>query len=327
MDKSQAWADYWKSGSLTSFGDRFARGYEGEIRSFWTRVFSEAPEGAVIVDFGAGNGALEEIAHGVSEEQGKALVVHAFDLAPQLPARFDTPASDNRWRLEWHAGARNEDTGLPDESVDRVVGNYAVEYGDDQASVNETARILKPGGKAVFLVHYVDSNIITGARVELDVLDEVLAKDGFLSKVREYINEFGNIRHAKQFEKFRKSGRGEPLRHEMNDAHEAAVKHCTTENAVKLMTDVSQWMGQLLQPPGLFEEKPELLRRWKEVKRFLEANRERLRDMQEAAVDDARKQRYLDAFSAVGMRGTASIFTVKDSDAPVAWHLELTKSD
>lgn len=326
MDKSQAWADFWKSGSLTSFGDRFSKGYEGELRDYWSDVFRNAPEGAIIVDFGAGNGALEEIAHSVCKAESKPLTLHAFDLAPQLPARFDTPSSAEGWQLEWHSGSRNEDTGLPDESVDRVIGNYAFEYGDDEASVAEVARILKPGGRAIFLMHHADSRIITGARVELVVLDEILAKGGFLAKVREYISEFGNIRHAKQFEKFRKSGKGEPLRREMNEKHQAAVKHCTTENAVKLMGDVSQWMGQLLQPPGLFEEKQELIRRWKEVKQFLEANRERLRDMQAAAVDVDRKQRYLDAFNAAGIEGTADVFNVTDSDAPVAWRFKMTKT-
>lgn len=326
MDKSQAWADFWRSGSLTSFGDKFAKGYEGELREHWLGVFRELPANAVVVDFGAGNGALEEIAHAFSRAEKNPLVMHAFDLAPSLPARFESRDDADGWKLHWHAGARNEETGLDAESVDLVIGNYAFEYGDDEASVAETMRILKPGGKACFLMHHADSNIITGAQVEMAVLDKVLGKGGFLSAVRDYINEFGNIRHPKQFEKFRKSGKGEPFRHRMNEAHQVAVKECTTENAVKLMTDISQWMSQLLQPPGFFEEKRELLHRWREVKQFLEANLERLRDMQAAGVDAVRRDAYIEAFERHGGKAEAVLFHVQEEEIPIGWMFTIRKA-
>lgn len=326
MDKSQAWAEFWRTGSLTSFGDRFSKGYEGEIREYWMKVFREVPQRGVIVDFGAGNGALEEIAHDYARTSKHALTMHAFDLAPELPSKFDTPADEGtHWQLQWHAGSRNEDTGLDARSVDLVVGSYAFEYGDDEKSVAETVRILKPGGRAVFLMHHADSKIITGSQVELAVLDEVLAKDGFLNNVRIYLAEFGNIRHAKQFEKFRKSGKGEPLRQKMNEAHQRAVQHCSTENSVKLMTDTSKWMGELAQPPGLFAEKQELLRRWKEVRQYLEANRARLRDMQLARVDDARRQELVERFVAAGATVEAELFHVSDSEAPIGWMFRVLK--
>lgn len=327
MDKSRAWADFWKGGSLTSFGDRFAKGYEGEIRQLWLDTFMAAPADAVIVDFGAGNGALEEIAFEASGQREAPLTMHAFDLAPELPARFETPEKASGWQLEWHPGSRNEDTGLADNSVDLVIGNYAFEYGDDAATVSETARILKPGGRAAFLMHHADSNIIKGAQVELKVLDEVLGKGGFLSVARDYLAEFGNIRHPRQFEKFRKSGKGEPLRQKLNERHGRAVKHCETENAVKLMSDISQWIGQLLQPPGLFEEKQLLIRRLKQVREYLEANRERLKDMQRAAVDEARRDRLLNDFRDHGVDGEASVFNVADSDAPVGWYFNLSRGN
>lgn len=326
MDKSQAWAEFWRKGSLTSFGDRFSKGYEGEIREYWMKVFGDVPQGGVIVDFGAGNGALEEIAYDYARTSKHALTIHAFDLAPELPSKFDAPVDESAdWQLYWHAGSRNEDTGLDADSVDLVVGSYAFEYGDDEKSVAETVRILRPDGRAVFLMHHADSKIITGSQVELAVLDEGLAKNGFLNAVRTYLGEFGSIRYAKQFEKFRKSGKGEPLRQKMNEAHQRAVEKCSTENSVKLMTDISRWMGELAQPPGLFAEKTELLRRWKEIRQYLEANRARLRDMQLARVDAERRQALIERFVAAGATAEAELFHVTDSDAPIGWMFQVVK--
>lgn len=325
MQKQDAWARFWQGGSLTSFGDRFASGYSGDIRELWQEFFRTLPDGAAIVDFGAGNGALEEIAEAFSIESGKPFTLHAIDLAPVRPARFVSQAADAPCRVVWHAATPNEATGLAAGSIDAVVGNYAIEYGNDDKTVDEIARILKAGGRGQFLVHHHASNIIRNSAVELEVLDAELAKGGFIDAVRDYLREFGDIRKPAQFEKLKQSGKAEPYRLRMNEMHQKALRHATTQNATVLIQQIMQWTGQLVSPPAFFQPKQVLLDRLREVRAELAANRSRLRDMQSAAVDDARLQRILELFGARGMRADAQPFYVKEEETVVGWRLNVTR--
>ncbi|HEX6929780.1 MAG TPA: class I SAM-dependent methyltransferase [Gammaproteobacteria bacterium] len=321
MQKHDAWARFWRTGSLTSFGDRFSEGYQGGIRALWTEFFASLPEAAIVADLGAGNGALEEIAQKHCAERERALVVHAFDLAPELPARFRGESASGRCAIEWHPATANEATGLDDSSVDAVTGNYAFEYGDAARTIAEIARILKPGGKCRFLMHHVDSNIIRNARSELALLDAELEKGGFLDAVRDYLREFGDIRKPAQFEKMKQSGRAEPWRRRMNETHQHALQFATTENVVVLIRQVMQWTGQLVSPPVFFEPKAVLLDRLKQIRQELSANRSRLRDMQAAAIDQDGMNRIVEAFRVQGMTASAEPFFINEEPATVGWRV------
>lgn len=326
MQKHDAWARFWRTGSLTSFGDRFSAGYQGGIRALWTEFFAALPDAAVVADFGAGNGALEEIAQKHCAERNRALLVHAFDLAPELPARFRDESANNRCVIEWHPATANEFTGLDDSSVDAITGNYAFEYGDMAATITEIARILKPGGQCRFLLHHVDSNIIRNAQSELALLDAELAKGGFLDAVRDFLREFGDIRKPGQFEKMKRSGRAEPWRRRMNETHQHALQYATTENVVLLVRQIMQWTGQLVSPPAFFEPKAVLLDRLQEIRQELSANRLRLRDMQAAAVDKDSMNAIIEAFRSAGMEAAAEPFFIPEEPATVGWRLSVERS-
>lgn len=323
MRKQDAWARFWQGGALTSFGSRFPKGYEGDVRKMWFDFFESLPANAIVVDLGAGNGALEEIAYDFAVTRNAPLTVHAFDLAPSLPKSFKGRGDSDQCSIVWHTSTPNEATGLPDSSVDGVTSSYAFEYGDDEATVREILRILKPGGRARFLMHYGGSKIISGARNELDVLEAQLEKGGFLDTVRDYLREFGDIRKPPQFEKLKKSRKAEPYRLRMNEAHQRAVKRVETEHAADLVKQVMRWTGELVTPPMFFEPRQVLLKRLKEVREELQANRSRLMDMQKAAVDEARLDRIRGFFSKGGMQLEATLYEVPDAPAPVGWRVDV----
>lgn len=325
MQKQDAWARFWQSGSLTSFGDRFASGYSGEIRDLWQDFFKTLPDRAEIVDFGAGNGALEEIAEAFSAANSKPMTLHAIDLAPTLPARFRSQSEGTSCSINWHASTPNESTGLATGSIDAVIGNYAIEYGDDGKTVDEIARILKAGGQGRFLMHHHESNIIRNSAVELDVLDAELAKGGFIDAVRDYLREFGDIRKPSQFEKLKRSGKAEPYRLRMNETHQQALRRASTRNATLLIEQIMKWTGQLVSPPAFFEPRQALLERLHEVRTELNANRSRLRDMQQAAVDRERMERILERFRANELRASTKPFHVKEEETVVGWQVDIAR--
>lgn len=325
MQKQDAWAHFWRGGSLTSFGSRFAKGYEGEVRALWTKFFETLPAGAVVADLGAGNGALEEVASGYCASSGKRMTVHAFDLAPSLPVAFKGDKTADKCEIVWHTSTRNEETGLAEQSVDAVTSSYAFEYGDDELTAKEILRILKPAGSCRFLMHYAESKIISGARNELAVLDAELAKGGFLDTVRDYLREFGDIRKPGHLEKLKKSGKAEPFRQRMNAAHAKALALVETEHAAELVKQIMRWTGQLVSPPMFFESDKILLQRLMEVRNELEANRSRLIDMQGAAVNEDRLARIAGYFADGGMQMEYSLCTFSDAPAPVGWKVDVRR--
>lgn len=323
MQKQDAWARYWRGGSLTSFATRFSQGYEGEVRKLWTDFFASLPDGAVIADLGAGNGALEEIADALAAETSRRITVHAIDLAADLPASRVPRKSDSMCKIIWHTSTQNEATGLPDASVDGVTGSYAIEYGDDARTVCEILRILKPDGRGRFLMHYADSALINDARNELDVLEALLAKNAFLDTVRDYLREFGDVRKPGQLEKLKRSGKAEPYRHRMNEAHATAAANVKTANAEELIRQVSGWIGQLVSPPMFFEPKQVLMERLKDVRQELQANQLRLLDMQHARVDQDRLAQIAARFEEGGFHVQHELCEFPGSPVPVGWKVDI----
>ena len=49
-----------------------------------------------------------------------------------------------------------EDTGLPDESYDRILCSHVIEHVDDEKALSEMMRMLKPGGAALILTPVVE---------------------------------------------------------------------------------------------------------------------------------------------------------------------------
>lgn len=325
MRKQDAWAQFWRGGSLTSFGSRFAQGYEGEVRELWTEFFESLPDDAIIADLGAGNGALEEIASRYCESSGRKMTVHAFDLAPSLPEAFKGERASDRCRIIWHTSTRNESTGLDDRSIDAVTSSYAYEYGDDELTAHEILRILKPSGRCRFLMHYAGSKIISGSRNELAVLQAEMRKGGFFDAVRDYLREFGDIRKPSQFQKMKASGKAEKFRKRMNDAHLEVVKLIETEHAASLVEDIMKWTGQLVSPPGFFQPKDVLLDQLRGIREEYQASISRLTDMQGAAVNEERLARIAGYFAEGGMSMEYDLCTFSDAPAPVGWKVDVRK--
>lgn len=322
MSDPGAWGNYWRSGALTTFGDKAT--YQGELREFWTQYFDTHEHGAVLLDLGAGNGALEEILRAYCEERRKHMTVHAVDAAAIAPQVNPEPGSC--CVVVWHPQTLNESTGLDDGSVDGVIGSYAFEYGDEAATVGEIARVLKKGGKCRFLMHHAASGLIVDSGGELAVLDSALGRDGMFEQTQAFLREFGNIHKPAQLEKLRKSGATEPFLKRLDLALSRASVHAVTPNARALLNTLAQGTGSLVRPPLLFESKQTLLGYLENARREYQANRARLRDMQNAAVDEERMSVIVRLLSEQDMQANAQLFRVPGFSDPVGWCVDVVRN-
>lgn len=318
---ADAWANYWRTGVLTTFGDKPT--YQGELREFWLQFFRDLGDRAVVVDLGAGNGALEEIAAGFCADSGARFVVHAVDAADLAPSVASDPG---RCEIVWHPRTRNEATGLDTNSVDAVIGSYAFEYGDETATVDEIARILRRPGRCRFLMHHADSVVIRDSAGELAVLESALHDGGLFDAAEAFLREFGSTHKPGQFEKLKNSGRLQPFLQRLDRAASAAAAVIRTPNGRAALEELVQGIFSLISPPVLFEPKEALLERLAAARREYRANRARLADMQRAKVDAARLQRIAGLFEQRGAQVHAEAFRVAGFEAPVAWSVSVVFS-
>lgn len=319
MSRTEAWDRYWAGGLLTTFGDKPT--YQGGLRDVWRMFFSTLPTNATVADLGAGNGAIAEIARELCEKHGQRIHMHAIDAARLVPKI--QPAPEHGFELAWHPRTRNEATGLANASLDAVTGNFAIEYGDDEATVREVVRVLKPGGRGRFLMHHHRSVVIVDSKGELDVLDVLLAEGGVFDRTRQFLKDFAGIRKPKQFEKLTKDPAANAQLARINAAFQEAKARARTPNAEKLIATISRGISQMISMPSILQPKQLLIERLNQARVEYAANRSRLRDMQAAAVDETRLEGYRQMFAAAGCDVSAKEFRVESYEKPVGWQLDV----
>jgi SAM-dependent methyltransferase len=115
--------------------------------------------GQQVLDFGCGDGPDTALL------AARGAYVHALDLSPELLQRAaDRLRADGLdQRVTLHCGSAHA-VPLPDESVDLVVGHAILHHLDLMAARREVHRLLKPGGRAIFLEPVRASKLIRKIR-------------------------------------------------------------------------------------------------------------------------------------------------------------------
>lgn len=168
---ADAWSRYWASGALHSCPNAFGGNYDDEIREHWMEFFSRLPDGARVLDIGTGNGAVAFLALDAGRSLGRTFHVEGIDAAAIDPAAAARRHGIEAGTVAFHGGRSFEETEFPSGRFDAVSSQFAVEYGDVAKALGEAARILKPGGRAGFVIHHAQSEALEVARAELSVFD------------------------------------------------------------------------------------------------------------------------------------------------------------
>jgi ubiquinone/menaquinone biosynthesis C-methylase UbiE len=116
----------------------------------WERALGSAAmpiEGATVLELGCGDGEIT-----MQLVNAGAAHVTAIDLSPGMVdlarKRMEAFRPDAPVRF---AAAPAEETGLPSAAFDLIVGKFVLHHLDWPQAVEEIARLLKPGGRAVFI--------------------------------------------------------------------------------------------------------------------------------------------------------------------------------
>jgi SAM-dependent methyltransferase len=105
------------------------------------------PRGKLVLDYGCGPGYLTEylFERGAAEVTGIDVSEGEIEQAVENAARLGVAERTHFFAADAHA------TGLPDDSFDLIVGESILHHLDLRVALEEIRRIMRPGGRAVFL--------------------------------------------------------------------------------------------------------------------------------------------------------------------------------
>ncbi len=183
--RGDPWTRYWASGVVSSLPEAYGDPGDGPLAAVWRRELAALGSRARVLDLGCGNGAVALLAADTAAARGVCWEVHGVDTAAIDPAR----TVSGRYReaasgVTFHPGTSMSSTPFADGHFDLVAGQFALEYGDPPHVLAEVRRVLRPAGRAAFIVHLQESAVVATARVELAQIEEVLAPGAVLGLAR-----------------------------------------------------------------------------------------------------------------------------------------------
>ena len=201
---SAAWSRYWAKGTLHSCSYAFAGNYGAEIRTLWLEFFSGLPSGARVLDIGTGNGAVAFLAQEAASAAGRRLVIEAIDAAEIDPLRAAAAHGLAVGDIVFRGGTACERTGYAPALFDAVASQYALEYTQVGDTLTEIARILKPGGRALFVIHHADSVALMTTRDELDAFRFLKHEAPIVIEARRFIQRIATGENPAETERLAK---------------------------------------------------------------------------------------------------------------------------
>ncbi|HRJ64930.1 class I SAM-dependent methyltransferase [Brevundimonas sp. UBA2416] len=211
------WSDYWRSGRTDVMTVQTPTGpIAFDTEPVWAGWFQTFGAGAQLLDVATGNGQVAGYASRTAASAGQAFAITGVDYA-DIESAGARPLDGCRLM----GGVALEKLPFPAASFDGASSQFGIEYADTRSALQELGRVLKPGGRALMLIHHSDS-VITRQTV-----DQIAAYDAVLGKS-------GAIRHARR----------------AFTAHLKGLPAAAAEEALR--TAVQQAVGRL-QPTAAFE--------------------------------------------------------------------------
>ena len=174
------WSDYWRSGRTDVMTVQTATGPVAfDTEPVWADWFKTFEAGAQLLDLATGNGQVAGYASGAAAAAGKTFAITGVDYA-DVEAASARLAADCRLM----GGVALEQLPFSAASFDGASSQFGIEYADTRAALQELGRVLKPGGRALMLIHHSDSVITRQTADQITAYDAVLGKSGAIRHAR-----------------------------------------------------------------------------------------------------------------------------------------------
>lgn len=174
------WSDYWRSGRTDVMTVQTPTGpIAFDTEPLWAGWFQTFGAGAHLLDLATGNGQVADYASRAAATAGKAFAITGVDYA-------DVESAGARRLADCRlmGGVALEKLPFPAASFDGASSQFGIEYADTRSALQELGRVLKPGGRAMMLIHHSDSVITRQTVEQIAAYDAVLGKSGAIRHAR-----------------------------------------------------------------------------------------------------------------------------------------------
>jgi ubiquinone/menaquinone biosynthesis C-methylase UbiE len=173
------WTQYWDEGNTTTFMVFGTGNYDLEILDFWRSWIDNSCEH--VVDLACGNGALVWIADDILNKNievgGRATKISGVDIANITPYKTLKSKKSASSHVRFHPNTPISSLPFADTSVDLMISQYGIEYGDFDETIPEVDRVLKVNGKLCFIMHDKQSDILKESRPMIEIVDHILYEE------------------------------------------------------------------------------------------------------------------------------------------------------
>jgi SAM-dependent methyltransferase len=319
----EQWDRYWAYGNLHSFSQMSSGNYHGAVAAYWRACFAVADPGSRILDVATGNGAIALLALEASDSHSKAFTIHGIDLADIEPAaRIGDPAVAERLgRIHFHGRTGAEALPFDDGSFDLVCSQFGLEYSDLSRSFPEIARTLRPRGRLALIMHHADSVLLRAAHEELRQLDYVLDDVKLYLRARNLLRAMAEAHRGTKNRAARRNPKLEKKRRALHDAMATVRRAAESSPNPNMLLGPAQYVREIFAAADR-SSADELLKWLDEALRRVSANRRRLQDMIDAAMDEAHAARLRELAVRSGFRDIDLVPFHEDDGAMLGWRLE-----
>jgi len=152
------------------------------IERVWRDFVAELKYDAKILDLATGNGAVPGAM--LRDRQGYAIT--AVDRADIAPLKYlEDPG--HLQQVKFIGGIDVGKLPMADQSFDALSSQFGIEYGDLAAIATEVSRVLKPGGRCLFLIHHQHSAIVSPNALLIEELENALQGGGLVETLQAFL--------------------------------------------------------------------------------------------------------------------------------------------
>jgi ubiquinone/menaquinone biosynthesis C-methylase UbiE len=176
------WTLYWQADHLDSADAIQSAADYDTIKAWWSDLAQRLDFGAAVLDLATGNGTVPA----ALLEANPELRITGVDRADIDPLRYlEDPGLLTA--VEFQGEVDVCSMSFDDEAFDAVTSQFGIEYAALQDAVPEAARVLRRHGYVQLLLHCDESEIVQPAVARRLEMDELLADDGVLLRLRSFV--------------------------------------------------------------------------------------------------------------------------------------------
>jgi SAM-dependent methyltransferase len=306
------WSEYWRSGRTEVMTvDSQAGRSAFDAAPLWRDFFASFDDGARILDLATGAGQVARYAAEAAAQAARRFEVTGVDYADLGPHQASAPAG-----CTLQGGVMLEKLPFADAHFDGASSQFGIEYAEPKAALAELARVLKPGGRALMLIHHAASAITRSTADQLAAHEKVLGEGAAVRQGRRAFTA-----HLKRL-------RPEAVREAeaaFRDAVARAQSRLEPAPAFETVRYAVGYLADLAARAAAYEPASALARL-----EFFEADnaawRQRHRSQLKAAMDAPALDAFLQKAERSGLAVTERAEQTDGRDALVAWRVSLAKA-